>query len=399
MTVFTIWYRRVLEQIQDRFRADWDAFGALLPGGTELVADPTKAAPQFRYFAGVINFQLAIFPQEPRCAAPAYVPAGDDGGFGVREAARFKNVFANTTRSGVSFESFGLAVPVDATWPADGAPADDTAIVLRGYVGKDVVHYVDRRQGRVKGIIKLPFNAAAQAGCKREMRMLETLATGRRGVAPKPLAIGRLPGAGGKPGQFFTMQTFLAGSRPKSMRMSTLDGFLGRLALPGETITLAGLAADLRHEIAALNVSRRSKDRIAALLNRVTDTTELPAAIGHGDCWEDNFILTRDGGLSAVDWENSHAKWLSFLDLVQAAVCACYLDPDISAFAGIFAAEKMSVLKRQYAARIPRGGPTLDEILTFHVCHHYVDRLAVAGSLNRPGLRHLDDMIHSELPF
>lgn len=287
----------------------------------------------------------------------------------------------------------------EALWPIIDESADALDVIFRIKNNKDIVYFIRRESAEVAMVVKLPFKQKAADGCKREFRMLQMLAkraeTGDP-VAPQPVKSGRYTPAGSDTPKPYYAQSFIPGVFPKNLPVRRLYALLGRLRLDGQSVTLKVLSETLAARVAGLGVGQNSKDRLAKLLDMVTDRTDLPASIGHGDCWHKNMLVTPDDRLVALDWEFSKSPWLGFLDMVQATVYRSYRDVNRLTFRQIYNQKTLRGLENRYLHFFPSGGPDIEQIAALHFCQHYIDHAENVGGVTSADLKRREAVLHTD---
>jgi len=298
---------------------------------------------------------------------------------------------------GVEVFHLGMPAAPPKIWPELGEAGEPVDVVFLPQKDTDIAFFVPRRGGSHGTIVaKLPHEPAATAACSHEFDVLGQLEQDREGIAPRPIRAGHYT-VGSFALRYFC-QSFVAGEHPDPADNDSLCDFLGRLRLPGQTVSLRRLADDLRPRVAALAVPDRSRERLLALLRRVCDERELPASIGHGDWWGRNMIRTPEGRLVGLDWEFSRTPWLGFLDLAQAGFIRDYLSRSRASLAEIHSPRKVRTIRTVGSRLSGHALPDMDQVLALHFCQHYVDRVEALGGLRSDGLRHLDRLLLGPWP-
>jgi hypothetical protein len=387
----------LLARFESDFGRDLRAFRAILPTGTEIHA-ADAAAPENRYFAVVVGTRFHVVPEDPRLAAPAFLGPGEDGTHGLEQIAQWERMLSNTLGTGVESVRIGLSLPPGTAWKIGDLPVERFTIAFLTFTAKDIVFPVDRESARAAGVYKIPLQAGTRRSCATEFQALTDLDAEGRDVAPKPLHAGILLAENGGGDLPFTAQSYIGGAPVIGLGAVDSIKFLNRLALDGRFVTPRDLARELVEEVDALPMPGESKSRLAVVLERVTDRTAIPAAIGHGDLSAHNLLQTPDRRVVAIDWEYARTPSAGILDFAHEIFRSWFYETRKDSFDGMFTRRGVGLFEKHRGALVPRTAPT-GQLLALYFCRLYIDRVRGLDGIEMYGPRRLDRMLKSDWPF
>lgn len=174
---------------------------------------------------------------------------------------------------------------------------------------------VDRQTSDGAAIVKFPLAPSATACLKREYATLVQLADEGRDIAPRPLRADAETR--------FTVQTYVQGRSAGVALGEAHVNFLASLVQPGRRITLEAARNEFQAQRqkleAAGRLSSSARRTIDSALNHQSWSGDVPLVRSHGDFAPWNLKRCPDGRIRAVDWEDSAADELPYVDLCHYA--------------------------------------------------------------------------------
>jgi hypothetical protein len=159
--------------------------------------------------------------------------------------------------------------------------------------------------------VKFPAVDTAKIRIKQEFDALLELASDGCRVSPRPVLL--------HPELKFSVQSYLAGSSTgPAIQQAHIDFLIG-LVNAERRVDLAAVREQLRlrlqQSIAGGLLTNAAQGTLQQLLDKGRWVGSVPAARVHGDFAPWNLKRADDGQIVAVDWEDSAASGLPFLDL------------------------------------------------------------------------------------
>lgn len=178
---------------------------------------------------------------------------------------------------------------------------------------KLVAILVDRTSERAPLIVKRALGPKAHVSLRREVKALSDMRDTHPNLAPEPLRTA--------PDFSFTVQSHLGGrSAPPALTPAHIK-FLSKLAEPDERVDSASvlrILSERRDDLYTKGLLHGEElAQIDTLIDRMNGKEDMPATRVHGDFAPWNLKLTTDGGICAVDWEESRKLGLPYDDLAH----------------------------------------------------------------------------------
>jgi hypothetical protein len=348
-----------------------------VPTGTALTPNTADAAPAARHW--LIHQGAHFVALLPQATPLAPFPSLD--------RLRARVTAAAAVADGMTTFAVGLSIPGQAPWPAARQIAPGSLPVLINRRDKDIVMPVDPATGAAAVVVKLPRGEITTRNCSREHALLVDLDAHAIRLGPAALARDDTR-------RVFTYE-HLGGETPADLSVHTLVQWTRMLERDGTTSARAQ-AERCRARIDGLPVGRDSKDAVHARLDRVTDATQVPLAVTHGDLTIGNFVRAANRQLRAFDWEFCDRESIGILDLIQ--LCHVQRSPRVANLGEYFSGEVGARIARLHALAFPEGGPRVADLLTLAFCLFYVQRVEMVG-LDSAYLRQHDRLMRDRTPL
>lgn len=371
--------------------------GKIFPEGFKVAPyDPATIGPE-DYIAVIHADRTFIFPNRVEYVAPIL----DNMFISRRRSLRDSGPWFDpaTTLFDKDKQFYAIEIPVigqKSEWPVIGNAGTAVDIVMTVQDDKDIVYFVRHGLPDDIVVVRMPFTQRSIANAAHEHDMLCKLDEAEAGVSPKPLGAGtyRI----GNYTQVYFSQSFIHGRHPPDLIRPEFMACLDTLRLQGVTVSAATLAEPLKERAAGLNIPDRSRERFLQLLGLVTDTTEMPAAVGHLDWWNENALINSEGRLLAIDWTYAKTCWLSAVDMLQGVFSRAYLKSKQGDFGSVYTEKSIAYARKNASRFLPPGGTDLEQLMALHFCQHYADRVDAQKGLGVSGTRKLDKILHTEWP-
>ena len=196
-------------------------------------------------------------------------------------------------------------------WQLDSVPLPVIYVGTAGPTRKAVATLVDRTRRLPISVAKVPLGPRALGKILREAEILDRLAGEKPELAPSLFFVDRERGVAVQE----VVRGWPTGRRLTKRHIEWLAG----LRIPGVETSLRKQAGRLAHRLAGTPdvIDEVTRSSLNQILEKLEDTTRLPAVWVHGDFAPWNLKWVGRGKLRAVDWEFAEAGELPGLDVVH----------------------------------------------------------------------------------
>lgn len=196
-------------------------------------------------------------------------------------------------------------------WEGKAAPLLALYVGTKGPQQKAVAILCDPDDGNPQLVVKFPLGESAWPAIVREYHTLFAIKTDRSALAPRPQILN-----GEKR---FSVQSWLEGG-PTGVGIGPAHiAFLASLARTGDTVSLSDLRTALRERLSRMDcrgaLAPETTAAISDLLDKGERLGQVLAVRVHGDFAPWNLKWLKNGGIAAIDWEDSKPLGLPFYDL------------------------------------------------------------------------------------